>query len=386
MACNIMRNERFTIINLKRVLLAVTFFFYLPFNSAQSLITFEDQPWSSDQSLDTNFSVNDFVFSSNKNFYTNYGYNFDVYGISIYYVFQEQTDYISITRTGNDLWNLASFAAYQVSESSRDTLVIEGWNNGEIIYTRGFAELNSWQVLDLNFEEINKVIVKIKSNGGSNINDFNFDNILIKDAALPVELISFSALVGGNSVELNWQTATELNNYGFEIERTPLSPPFTNNIGTGDKGGKQEGWQNTGFVSGNGTSNSPKNYSFTDNSVENSCKYRYRLKQIDNNGNYNYSKEIEVSIDLPKSWSLSQNFPNPFNPSTVISYQVAVGSKVTLKIYDVIGNEITTLVNEYKNAGRYEAVFTGESLTSGIYIYKLITDNYISVKKMILVK
>ena len=114
-----------------------------------------------------------------------------------------------------------------------------------------------------------------------------------------------------------------------------------------------------GFVNGNGTSSSPKNYSFSDNTAKNGYKYKYRLKQIDNNGDYKYSSEIEVLANLaPANYSLSQNYPNPFNPSTVINYQLPKPGKVILKVYDIIGKEVATLVNEYKDAGSYSVTFS----------------------------
>ena len=120
------------------------------------------------------------------------------------------------------------------------------------------------------------------------------------------------------ALNLEWNTATEVNNYGFEIERQMTNDPMTNDLMTNDGG-----FQKLGFVNGNGTSSSPKNYSFSDNTARNGYKYKYRLKQIDNNGDYKYSSEIEVLANLaPANYSLSQNYPNPFNPTTIINYQL----------------------------------------------------------------
>ena len=192
---------------------------------------------------------------------------------------------------------------------------------------------------------------------------------------LPVELTSFSASVSGSTVILTWATATEVNNYGFEIERqahisTTLSVT---------------GWEKIGFVSGNGNSNTPKSYGFDDKSIE-SGKYSYRLKQIDNDGQFEYSKEIEVDLGTPETFTVSQNYPNPFNPSTVIKYKLSGSIFVTLKIYDTIGNEIATLVNEQKDAGSYEVKFDGSTLSSGMYVYQLTAGNFVITKKMILMK
>ena len=221
---------------------------------------------------------------------------------------------------------------------------------------------------------------------------YEIDDIKIFNDAvdvLPVELTSFTANVNSNKVQLNWQTATELNNYGFEIERSMQS----------DKNGNGDCslFEKIGFVAGNGTSNSKRKYSFID-IPQTGNKFEYRLKQIDNDGKFKYSKTIDVKIETPINYSIQQNFPNPFNPSTKIKYTIAPPNLpkgealVQLKIYDILGNEIATLVNEQKPAGSYEVEFNASnstdrtSLTSGIYFYKIVSGNYSEVKKMILLK
>jgi hypothetical protein len=191
---------------------------------------------------------------------------------------------------------------------------------------------------------------------------------------LPVELTSFSALVLGGDVKLNWQTATEVNNYGFEIERAIDNGQLI-----------IDNWEKIGFVDGHGNSISPKQYSFIDaNSV--SGKIQYRLKQIDNNGKYEYSQEIEIELGILIEFSLSQNYPNPFNLVTTINYQIPVGGIVTLKIYDVIGREIKTLISEAKSAGNYSIEFNASELASGVYVYRLSAGNFNSTKKLLLMK
>jgi hypothetical protein len=191
---------------------------------------------------------------------------------------------------------------------------------------------------------------------------------------LPVELVNFAAQVNGNSVTLEWSTATEVNNYGFEVERRI-------------KNEKLEiiNWQMVGFVNGNGNSNSPKDYSFVDKTVL-SGKYSYRLKQIDNDGKYEYSVAIDVYLGMPKDYNLSQNYPNPFNPATKIAYSIPTDGFVTLKVFDALGREVASLLNENKKAGSYEVVFDGSQLASGIYICKMSSANYTSSIKMIIVK
>ncbi len=194
------------------------------------------------------------------------------------------------------------------------------------------------------------------------------------ESLLPVELSLFTYSVQNRNVHLNWTTSSEVNNSGFDIERSNV-----NSQNSGD-------WTKIGFINGNGTSSSPNNYEFTDRNL-NSGKYNYRLKQIDFNGNYEYFNLTgEVVIGAPEKFELSQNYPNPFNPSTKISYELRVTNYVLLKVYDVLGNEVKTLVNEKQNAGTYEVSFDASDLPSGAYFYKLETTGFAETKKMLLIK
>ncbi len=185
---------------------------------------------------------------------------------------------------------------------------------------------------------------------------------------VPVELVSFSASAAANVVTLSWITATELNNKGFEIERSS------------DK----LNWRTIGFKEGNGTIAEPQNYSYVDEYLVEGL-YHYRLKQIDFDGSFKYSEIIEVEI-APSEFSLSQNYPNPFNPGTVISYQLPVNSFVTLIVYDVLGNEVAVPVNEQKSAGTFKVEFNASDLGSGVYFYQLKAGGFVETKKMILIK
>ena len=187
---------------------------------------------------------------------------------------------------------------------------------------------------------------------------------------VPVELVSFSAEVFNSNVTLSWITATEINNYGFDIERR-------NNESTD--------WASIGFVSGNVNSTETKYYSFEDYSLG-VGKYVYRLKQLDYNGNYKYSQEVEVTILPADNFILNQNYPNPFNPVTRISYSIPENTFTTLKVYDILGNDIQTLVNRELPAGSYEVEFDGTRLPSGVYIYKLISGKFVKTLKMNLLK
>ncbi len=189
------------------------------------------------------------------------------------------------------------------------------------------------------------------------------------DIPLPVELSSFTAKLVGAKVKLDWTTESEVNNYGFDVERKV----------------NDSKWNKLGFVEGNGNSNTPKSYSFIDNALSGGSIFYYRLKQIDTDGNFEYSEIILVEA-ITQNFSLSQNYPNPFNPSTVISYQLPVNGNVTLKVYDVLGNEVAVLVDEEIPSGVYEINFNAANLASGIYFYKIQAASFIETKKMILLK
>jgi hypothetical protein len=197
---------------------------------------------------------------------------------------------------------------------------------------------------------------------------------------LPVELVSFTATANGMNTNLHWSTATEINNSGFEIQRRQTSQRVE----------LSTDWAKVGFVAGAGTSNAPRNYSYTDSKLS-AGSYSYRLKQIDNNGAFTYGSTVEVAISsAPAAFALSQNYPNPFNPSTVISYQVPVNSQVTLKVYNMLGQEVATLVNGPQEAGVYTVSFNTNKgtlgLSSGVYVYRLEAGSFISTKKLVLMK
>jgi hypothetical protein len=186
---------------------------------------------------------------------------------------------------------------------------------------------------------------------------------------LPVELTSFTAYVQKNSVTLNWSTASELNNNGFEVQRSLLNSEFVT----------------VGFVKGAGTSSLQKEYSFTDQNLSND-KYFYRLKQIDFDGTFEYSDEVEVIVVSLDNYSLVNNYPNPFNPSTKIGYYLKDRTDVKVSIMNSLGEEIAILTNEIQEQGFHELEFNAADLSSGIYFYSLQTRNYTETKKMILMK
>jgi hypothetical protein len=192
------------------------------------------------------------------------------------------------------------------------------------------------------------------------------------DVDLPVELTSFIATSSNSTATLAWKTATEVNNAGFDIERRPAST---------------QQWTKIGSVTGAGTSNAPHNYSYTDN-VGTAGTYSYRLKQIDHDGAFVYSQEVEVAVGgVPNVFALGQNYPDPFNPSTMIQFTVPSDGKATLKVYNVIGQEVATLFNDEAAAGVVHQVqFNASNLASGMYFSRLEFDGKMQVRKMMLLK
>lgn len=189
------------------------------------------------------------------------------------------------------------------------------------------------------------------------------------DYTIPVELVSFTANAVRDEVELNWRTATETNNQGFQIERMAEGGSF----------------EEVGYVAGFGTTTEPKLYSFIDSKLQ-SGKYVYRLKQIDFDGRYEYSNEVSVEVELPLEFALNQNYPNPFNPSTTISYTLPEDGFVKLAVYNLLGQEVATVVNSFQKAYRYEVVFNANELSSGVYVYKIEAGNFSASKKLMLMK
>jgi V8-like Glu-specific endopeptidase len=211
--------------------------------------------------------------------------------------------------------------------------------------------------------------IEITFNG----NSFNNDNIywdnMCLEYVIPVELSAFVATPKGVDVELNWTTATETNNKGFEVERMNSSGAF----------------EMMGFVPGFGTSAEPKVYSFVDSKVG-TGNFSYRLKQIDYDGSFKYSDIIDVEVAVPSTFSLEQNYPNPFNPSTTIRFSIPIETEVRLNVYNTLGQEVAEILNTRLKEGYHEVDFEAGALTSGIYFYRLEADKFIDVKKMIIIK
>jgi hypothetical protein len=188
----------------------------------------------------------------------------------------------------------------------------------------------------------------------------------------PVELNSFTASVADNDIQLKWSTATEINNFGYRIDRMETKSAI---------------WEDIAFINGNGNSTVSHNYTYSDKNL-NTGIYKYRLVQLDISGSTKiYNLEGEITITKPTNYEISQNYPNPFNPSTLIKYQLPENSDVSLKIYNSIGKEVAQLVNGNVAAGVHEVTFDAAHLSSGVYFYVIRAgNNFVQTRKMILMK
>ena len=251
------------------------------------------------------------------------------------------------------------------NSTNEDGFIIEKETLTEVFVVIDTVPANSsiYQDLDVTYQTYNYRMKAFNVTGASGYS-------AVAQVSVPVELTSFTANVVSNKVNLFWKTATETNNSGFNVER---------------KSTEGSEWNTLSFVKGFGTTTEPQSYSFNDENVA-AGKYLYRLKQIDFNGMYEYTSEIEVLVNTPNNFSLNQNYPNPFNPSTSIEFQLPTESFVTLKVYNILGVEIATLVNEQKPAGVHKINFDASGLTSGLYIYKISTGNFDQTRKMMLLK
>ncbi|MBI9070062.1 MAG: T9SS type A sorting domain-containing protein [Melioribacteraceae bacterium] len=249
-------------------------------------------------------------------------------------------------------------AAYDLPSSSYTDVALLVFN---IIHPTGSADL-AW-VIGVN----DNYVTDFEGTAQAN-NSFNGGY----NSPLPVELIAFEANPSEEGIALNWQTATEINNYGFEIERTVVNE-------------EEKEWTKIDFVEGHGNSNSPKDYSFVDKYPTGGIKFAYRLKQVDIDGGYEYSDEVEVDF-TPKELVVQQNFPNPFNPTTSIRFSLPKASKVSLEVFNILGESVAVLVDDVKEAGYHQVRFNASRLASGYYIYRLVSNGEVFVKKMLLLK
>ncbi|MBK7499003.1 MAG: T9SS type A sorting domain-containing protein [Ignavibacteriales bacterium] len=196
-----------------------------------------------------------------------------------------------------------------------------------------------------------------------------FDAAIAYEGIVPVELTSFTGDYEDGVVKLKWITATETNNSGFEVERR----------------NDYSAYESIGFVNGNGTSTNRVTYNFVDDNLS-SNRYYYRLKQIDLDGTFDYSNEVQIEIDALMNYQLYQNYPNPFNPSTEIYFTLAKSGNVSLKVFNSLGSVVATLIDGYMESGKHSIKYITKDSSSGIYFYKLKADNFTSTRKMLFIK
>ena len=215
-----------------------------------------------------------------------------------------------------------------------------------------------------------KLKFELRSDVGLVADGWYVDDIgIMVYSAVPVELVSFTGNISGGMVNLDWSTATELNNRGFEVQRS--------------LNGSE--WFTAGFIEGAGTKTSSTVYHFSEQ-VAGTGTIQYRLKQIDFDGTYKFHGPVNIESDVVLSYDLMQNYPNPFNPETVIRFNTASDGNVSINVYDILGNKVSTLVNGFMKAGGHQVSFKPEGLTSGIYFYEMVTPGFSKKLKMLYLK
>jgi hypothetical protein len=247
---------------------------------------------------------------------------------------------------------------------------------GERFCTVNLAITNASLSSGLFWDETNSALT-------SALQDTNIVHTFIgfDDNPLPITLASFTARINpsGAGVRLDWTTLTEVNNYGFFLQRKRQGETEYTELPNS-------------FIPGHGTTTEPHSYSYIDATVS-MGNWWYRLKQVDLDATVHYSDGVQVQIltsvpePAPRVFALMQNYPNPFNPSTEIKFSVENTAHTTLRVYNVIGQLIGTLYDEVAEAGRYYKVrLDGGNLASGLYFYKLESGKQSSLHKMLLVK
>jgi hypothetical protein len=275
------------------------------------------------------------------------------------------------TPNGGEAWPMGSENIIRWETNITDSVRLDllyGQQIARVIDTTfGNPSAYRWLIpIDLTIDSTYKIIItSIKNSSITDTSDASFSI----EEVIPVELTSFTAVNNNDQVILNWSTATEINNQGFEVERK-----------TGDRE-----YQRIGFVTGHGTTTEIQNYSYVDSKIASGI-HTYRLKQIDFDGSFEYSSEVDVDVTIPIEFALEQNYPNPFNPSTVINFSIPQNKFVNINIYSTLGEKVYSLVNEEFEAGTHSVEFINENLSSGIYFYKMVAGNFSETKKLVLLK
>jgi hypothetical protein len=238
-----------------------------------------------------------------------------------------------------------------VAGTSNDSISI--WINPPLSDTEPQPDISSIRESDIN--GFSGIIFRQMQNSGN----IYIDGLRVAsawgNAPLPVELTSFNVSSKGDKILLSWQTATEIDNFGFDIERRIVSKY------------KNEEWKKIGFAEGHGNCNSPRYYSFDDKEVYNFCNYSYRLKQINTDGSFSYSDETDIAINFPGKYHLYQNYPNPFNPSTVLRFSIPEDSYLKITLYNILGQKEAEVYSGYTMAGDHMVNFDAGGLPGGVY-------------------
>jgi len=283
----------------------------------------------------------------------------------------------SVTWQGNTVqsveWDVANTSVAPVNTADVNILLsVDGGNTYPITLAANTPNDGSEQVFIPN-DPTTQGRIKVEAVGNIFF-DISNQDFTIEDNPIPVELTAFFALNTNEGVMLKWVTSTETNNSGFSVQRSS----------------DYENYSDVAFVEGNGTTTRPHEYNFVDK-ISTAGIYYYRLKQIDFDGSYEYSNVIEVDVNAPSEFVLEQNYPNPFNPSTVIKFSLPVDSKVTIDLYNTLGEKVDQLVNKEFSTGNHDVNFDASDLSNGIYFYTLNAQDkngkgFISTKKMVLMK
>lgn len=281
---------------------------------------------------------------------------------------------IRVTRNSSSIWTLYTSVLPDSSKSGSATEIPSTSNTS---VNQGSVDDDTYTNFDNGYLGIMAThLTSSASRTGAEFDQIYFDT----DASspLPVELLNFNTKIIDDKVLLTWETATEINNYGFEIQKSEFGNQYSE-------------FKTIGFVNGHGNSNSNKYYNFIDDKPLPNDNF-YRLKQIDFDGKYEYSKTVGISfMKSQTNFSLEQNYPNPFNPITKISFHIpnvadAYNASATLSVYNILGEIVKSLVNQNLTAGNYAIEFDGSNLSSGVYYYTLKTGNFIQTKKMLLLR
>jgi hypothetical protein len=273
-----------------------------------------------------------------------------------------------ITRRSNMVWGIREWGSVTSSIFISYPNIANSFNPATSRLLGRTSGSGTWTVIPAVADSVNRSFY------AANVTEFNEYSIGMTDETMPVKLESFTHSVSANNVRLNWVTSEEINNDGFDVERS-------NNNG--------QSFLKVSYIKGNGNSNG-NHYTYTDNNLKTGV-YKYRLKQKDYNGNYEYfSLSSSVDVSSPQKFTLKQNYPNPSNPTSKIDYDIPVNAFVSIEVYDVSGRKVSQLVNEKQNAGYYSVSFNGSNLASGIYFYKIFVksekEQFNGTKKLVLIK